>query len=58
MWVRDEIETIDDKIKNFQKALLNQAEKHIETIMPGFTHSGCTAYKLSTSFIIICRDVG
>ena len=38
MWVRDEIETIDDKIKNFQKALLNQAEKHIETIMPGFTH--------------------
>ena len=38
MWVRDEIEIIDSKLKDFQQALLDQADKHTETILPGFTH--------------------
>jgi len=38
MWVRDEIDLIENKLKIFQKALLDQAENNLETIMPGFTH--------------------
>ena len=38
MWIRDELDAILDLIKNLQKSLIFQAELHVNTILPGFTH--------------------
>ena len=38
MWVRDEIDKINDLIKEVQKILINQAEKFYNVLMPGYTH--------------------
>src|SRR5665213_3096601 len=38
LWVRSACERADAGLKALQLALLGQAESHVETIMPGFTH--------------------
>ncbi len=38
LWVRDAIDSLDNSLKEFQKAIISLAEKNIDTIMPGFTH--------------------
>ena len=38
LWVRASIERIEAGLLDLQKALFTQAESHVETIMPGFTH--------------------
>jgi argininosuccinate lyase len=38
LWLRDAIDEIARLVLNVQKALLDQAEKHADTVMPGFTH--------------------
>ena len=38
LWVRDAIDGIDRQMRDLQAALLDQAERHVGTIMPGFTH--------------------
>lgn len=38
MWVRDELDTLLILIKNLQTSIIKQAEAHINTILPGFTH--------------------
>ena len=38
LWLRDEIDTIEALLADLQRSLLAQAEKHADTIMPGFTH--------------------
>ncbi|HDK37984.1 MAG TPA: argininosuccinate lyase [Thiolapillus brandeum] len=38
LWLRDEINTIQQEIRRFQQALLQTAEREAETILPGFTH--------------------
>lgn len=38
LWVREAMEMVDDALDGLQKALLDRAEEHAETIMPGFTH--------------------
>ncbi len=38
MWVRDAIDSTNDGIKALQAVLIDLAERHAETIMPGFTH--------------------
>src|SRR5256885_9216669 len=38
LWVRNACARVDDGLLAFQHALLAQAERHAETIMPGFTH--------------------
>ncbi len=38
MWVRDAIDRIDDLLGDLQAALVDQADKHAATMMPGFTH--------------------
>ena len=38
LWVRAACERADHGLLALQRALLAQAEKHVETIMPGFTH--------------------
>ena len=38
LWVRAACDRADQGLLALQRALLAQAEKHVETIMPGFTH--------------------
>lgn len=38
LYLRDQIQQIQQGIKAFQRALLNHAEQHIETLIPGYTH--------------------
>jgi argininosuccinate lyase len=38
LWVRDEIDAIDSALRALQAALLDQVERHADTVMPGFTH--------------------
>lgn len=38
LWVRDAIDRLDRQIEALQAALIAQAERHTDTIMPGFTH--------------------
>ena len=38
LWLRDKLDELDRDIAVLQRALLDQAEKHIDTVMPGFTH--------------------
>jgi argininosuccinate lyase len=38
LWLRDEIDTITPLLQAMQLALVGVAEKHTDTILPGFTH--------------------
>jgi argininosuccinate lyase len=38
LWLRGAIDEIQAELTAFRKGLVNLAEKHTETIMPGFTH--------------------
>ena len=38
MWVRDEIDALDAALIDLQHALIDRAEEHAATVMPGFTH--------------------
>ena len=38
LFLRHEIDEIDESIKSLQSAILDLAEQHADTVMPGFTH--------------------
>ena len=38
LWVREALDRLDGDLKALQAALLDQAERHDTTVMPGFTH--------------------
>ena len=38
LWVRDALDRLDAGLKDLQAALIEQAERHADTVMPGFTH--------------------
>ena len=38
LWLRDEIDRLDGGLKALQAALIDQAERHAATVMPGLTH--------------------
>lgn len=38
LWLRDALDALDGQIMALQAALIEQAERHVETIMPGYTH--------------------
>ncbi|MBX6321025.1 MAG: argininosuccinate lyase [Rhodospirillaceae bacterium] len=38
LWVRDAIDAQDSALKDLMRALLDQAERHAATVMPGLTH--------------------
>ncbi|WP_137896787.1 argininosuccinate lyase [Ramlibacter sp. 2FC] len=38
LWLRGEIDLIDGLLKELQTALVDVAERHVEVILPGFTH--------------------
>ena len=38
LWLRARLDELDTSLAHLQRALVNQAEKHADTLMPGFTH--------------------
>jgi len=38
LWVRDAIDGLDEQLQALQAALIEKAEAHADTVMPGFTH--------------------
>lgn len=38
LWVRDAVDQLDPALQALQAALITQAERHVATLMPGFTH--------------------
>ncbi|MFZ3129455.1 MAG: lyase family protein, partial [Rhodoferax sp.] len=38
LWLRGEIDLIGELLVDLQKSLLDVAEKHVDVILPGFTH--------------------
>jgi argininosuccinate lyase len=38
LWLRDAIDALDVALTDLQKSLLDKADKHTGTLMPGFTH--------------------
>jgi argininosuccinate lyase len=38
LYLRDQIQQIQVKVREFQSVLLNLAEQHVETLIPGYTH--------------------
>jgi argininosuccinate lyase len=38
LYLRDQIRQIQVQIRQFQSVLLNRAEQHVETLIPGYTH--------------------
>lgn len=38
LWVRDAMDGLDGALKELQQALIERAEEHAGTVMPGFTH--------------------
>ncbi len=38
LWIRQEIDSVDAALKALQAALIEQAERYADTVMPGFTH--------------------
>ncbi|MCZ2292547.1 MAG: argininosuccinate lyase [Burkholderiales bacterium] len=38
LWLRGEIDRLQPLLQSMQRALLDLAERHAETVMPGFTH--------------------
>ena len=38
LWVRDAIDGIDQALRDLQAAFIRKAERHADTVMPGFTH--------------------
>ncbi|MCA1613883.1 MAG: argininosuccinate lyase [Acidobacteria bacterium] len=38
LWLRDEIDTVSDRVRDAQAALLDLAEAHRDAVIPGYTH--------------------
>ncbi|WP_264861456.1 lyase family protein, partial [Klebsiella pneumoniae] len=38
LWVRDTIDALDASLVDYQRALVERALEHADTVMPGFTH--------------------
>ncbi|MDV6343342.1 argininosuccinate lyase [Nitrosomonas sp. Is37] len=62
LYLRVSIDEIVNLIKSMQWALLDLAEQHIETVMPGFTHLQVAqpvsfGHHLMAYYEMLCRDV-
>jgi argininosuccinate lyase len=63
LFLRDAIDEIIDLLKGMQHALLNLAEQHVHTVMPGFTHLQVAqpvsfGHHLMAYFEMLKRDIG
>ncbi len=62
MYLRDETQEIETKVKELLAAILDLAGKHTETIMPGYTHLQRAqpitfAHHLMAYAMMLCRDM-
>ncbi|MBI1234045.1 MAG: argininosuccinate lyase [Alphaproteobacteria bacterium] len=53
LWMREACERADAALAAYQAALVDQAERHAETVMPGFTHLQ-TAQPISLGHHLLC----
>ena len=63
LWLRRHIDAIDAALVRFEKALLTQAERHSEVLIPGYTHLQraqplCLAHHLLAYIAMAERDRG
>jgi argininosuccinate lyase len=63
LWVMDALGEVDELLSGLQSALLGQAEQHINTLMPGYTHLQpgqpiTAAHWLMSFFWMLSRDRG
>ncbi|MEK9673364.1 MAG: argininosuccinate lyase [Rhodospirillaceae bacterium] len=63
LWVRNEIDTLDARLKELQAALIGRAEEEAATVMPGFTHLQSAqpvtlGHYLLAYVEMLCRDRG
>ncbi len=61
MWVMDALKRVDGLIEALQVALVEQAEQHLHTVMPGYTHMQpgqpiVAAHWLMSFFWMLLRD--
>lgn len=61
LWVMDAVDQVAVALSHFQVSLVDQAEKHIETLMPGYTHLQpaqpiTAAHWLMSFFWMVQRD--
>jgi argininosuccinate lyase len=62
LYLRASIDEIANLIQSMQRALLDLAEQHIETVMPGFTHLQVAqpvsfGHHLMAYYEMLCRDI-
>ncbi len=38
LWLRDEIDRVEETLRDAQRALLDLAEAHADAVLPGYTH--------------------
>lgn len=63
LWMKDEIDGLTELMADLQHVLVDMAEKHLDTIMPGYTHLQhaqpvLLAHHLMAYFWMIERDKG
>ncbi|MEB3234377.1 MAG: argininosuccinate lyase [Cyanobacteriota bacterium] len=61
LWLRQQIDAIDTDLLRFERALLDQAERHADTLIPGYTHLQraqplCLAHHLLAYIAMAERD--
>lgn len=61
LWVIDAVGQIKEALRHFQESLVAQAEQHVETLMPGYTHLQpaqpiTAAHWLMSFFWMVQRD--
>ena len=61
LWLRQQIDAIDHDLLRFERALLAQAERHADTLIPGYTHLQraqplCLAHHLLAYIAMAERD--
>jgi len=61
LWVKEKLKSLSKKISRLQNIIISKAEKNIEVIMPGFTHSQNAqpisfAHYLMSFFEMVKRD--
>jgi argininosuccinate lyase len=61
LWVMDAIDRLDGDLLTFQHALIEKAEAHVQTLLPGFTHLQpaqpiTLAHWLMSFFWMVARD--
>lgn len=59
LWVRDALDGLDGALKDFQEVLIDRAEEHAVTVMPGFTHlQAAQPVTLGHHLLAYCEMIG